>query len=64
MTFTYTFPCSLLVKVYMVWNFGTPKSPIMFNIVLKRLWIIFATTLCELMMRLTLWATFNQTSTY
>ena len=28
-----TFPCTLFVKVYMFCNFGTPKSPIMFNIV-------------------------------
>jgi hypothetical protein len=33
-TFTYTFPCSLWTKVFMFCNFGTPKSPIMFNIML------------------------------
>jgi hypothetical protein len=35
--FPFTFPRWVLVKVCMFWKFGTPKSPIMFNIMLTAL---------------------------
>ena len=41
MTFPFTFPRWISVKVYMLCNFGTPKSPIMFNIMLEeRKWFL------------------------
>ena len=36
-TFPFTFPRRILVKMYMFCNFGTPKSPIMFNIMFPSL---------------------------
>ena len=40
MAFPYMFPCSHWAKVYMFCNFGTPKSPKMFNIVFQVLLLI------------------------